>query len=205
MSRTPDQLVEDYLRELDAELAALPRQTRREVRDDIASHIAEARTGRESEAEVRALLDRVGDPAEVAAEARERLGVPPRTRRSLEVVALVLLSVGMILPGLGWLVGVILLWISDVWNAREKLLGTLLAPAGWLIPAWIVVQTVGGGTCESSFDANGHALSNSCNGGTSHSGILWLVLLIALSLASVGTMIYLALSLRRRNRSAVLA
>jgi FtsH-binding integral membrane protein len=35
---------------------------------------------------------------------------------------------------LGWFVGLILLWSSDAWGTREKLLGTLLFPGGLLLP-----------------------------------------------------------------------
>jgi hypothetical protein len=31
---------------------------------------------------------------------------------------------GLIVPVLGWLAGVILLWVSDAWDTREKLFGT---------------------------------------------------------------------------------
>jgi hypothetical protein len=86
------------------------------------------------------MLDRLGDPAEIVAAAVEddpslnpakpepnhgqRLGI------GLEVGAVVMLTAGSLIPVIGWLVGVILLWSSGVWRRSEKLLGTLIVPGG---------------------------------------------------------------------------
>ncbi len=74
-----DELVADYLNSLDKELSDLPRRQRRELVLEISGHIEEARSGLEtqSEAEVRTLLDQLGDPTEIAAEAPERFGTTP--------------------------------------------------------------------------------------------------------------------------------
>ena len=139
MSTTPDKLVERYLKHLDVELDDLPRDRRREIVDEIAGHIAEARAGleHESEADVRNILEGLGDPADIAADARERFEVQPATSTTpykpgwIEVGALVLLLVGgLILPLVGWLIGVVLLWVSNAWNVRDKVIGTIFVPGG---------------------------------------------------------------------------
>ena len=136
MDASADRLVDEYLDRLEFELADLPRARRRELVDEIAEHIAEARAGgAESEAEVRTLLDRLGDPAEIAAEARGReagpTAPPAKSGGTLEVFALILLLVGgIIVPLLGWVAGVVLLWMSGVWTVRDKLIGTFLIPEG---------------------------------------------------------------------------
>jgi hypothetical protein len=124
MKQTTDELIRDYLDDLDRELAGLPRAERREVMEDISAHIGELRADlpTESEANVRELLDRVGEPADIAADARERFGIQPRNRTWVEVTALMLLSIGSFTI-VGWFVGVVLLWISEVWRTRDKLLG----------------------------------------------------------------------------------
>jgi uncharacterized membrane protein len=209
MSRAPDALVDDYLRQLDAELADLPGSSRREVMDEISTHIREMRgeLATEDELEIRQLLERLGDPAEIAADARVRFGVPDRKRTWIETTALILLSVGMIIPVIGWLVGVILLWLSNVWNTRDKVLGTLFAPAAWILFGWIALQTLGSTTsCVTAVDERGRVISHNCSGGSSNfASIFWPALVIALVLASIATMIYLALRLRRLTRRAVLA
>ena len=77
MSTTPDKLVERYLKHLEVELDDVPRDRRREIVDEIAGHIAEARAGleHETEADVRNILEGLGDPADIAADARERFEV----------------------------------------------------------------------------------------------------------------------------------
>jgi hypothetical protein len=129
-------LVDDYVDRLHAELADLPPARRHELVEEIEDHIAEAlaSTGDASEAELRTLLDRLGDPADIAAEARERLDYvppPPAPRRRLEFIALVmLLPGGLLLVGVGWLVGIVLVWLSDLWDTRDKLVATLIPPFG---------------------------------------------------------------------------
>jgi hypothetical protein len=48
----------------------------------------------------------------------------------LEIGAVVMLTVGSLIPVLGWAVGVILLWSSGRWRPSDKLLGTLIVPGG---------------------------------------------------------------------------
>ena len=124
-------LVDEYLRRLEMELIDLPAEKRLEILDEIRGHIAEERTGmsNESDADVMNLLDRLGDPTEIAAEAGaggERRGRPSGTARfgTLEVLALALMV-------LAWPAGVVLLWVSKAWTTREKLLGTLIPPGGY--------------------------------------------------------------------------
>ncbi len=67
-----DALVEDYLDELEKELAGLAPRERRELVEDLTEHIRSERAELEtdSEAGVRQILDRLGSPATVAAAAR---------------------------------------------------------------------------------------------------------------------------------------
>jgi Protein of unknown function (DUF1700) len=126
-----DDLVESYLRRLRRELRDVPRSGRDEILEDIEAHIAQAREEAAGEAELRTLLDRLGDPADIAAEARERFGVPVRRRSAVEIAALILLPLGgIVLPFVGWVIGVALLWSSRVWTVRDKVIGTLLVPGG---------------------------------------------------------------------------
>jgi hypothetical protein len=135
-----DRIVEQYVKTLNSELRGLPRARRQELVQEISDHIAEARAGLEpgDEASVRAILGRLGDPAEIAA--AERPAGPARAGWR-EVVALILLPIGgIIVPVLGWIVAATLLWASDAWNTKDKLLGTLLFPGGLLIPAALLLM-----------------------------------------------------------------
>ena len=158
MSTTPDKLVERYLKHLEVELDDVPRDRRREIVDEIAGHIAEARAGleHETEADVRNILEGLGDPAEIAEEARERFEVAPpaaRPRRAgaIEVGALILLLVGgLVIPIFGWVIGVVLLWVSDAWNVRDKVIGTLFVPGGLALPFFLLLwgTSLEGGSCS---------------------------------------------------------
>jgi hypothetical protein len=160
-----DQLVHDYLGKLDTALADLPRSRREEILDEISNHIAEER-GRlrdESDADVRNLLERVGDPAEVADAARDDTvdaRVPQSSRRigAVEILALVLTP-------LIWPAGVILLWLSPAWNTRDKLIGTLVPPGGYLflifLPGLLLLGPMS--TCSGG-SVDGTPIATTCTG-----------------------------------------
>jgi hypothetical protein len=128
---TVNRLIEDYLDQLQEELRDVPRAPRRELVGEIAQHIAEGRAAASSEAEVRTLLDRLGEPAAIADEARERFGGAPTPGGTpwMEIVALVLLLPGSVIP-FGWLAGVVMLWMSKRWTIGDKLIGTFVVPGG---------------------------------------------------------------------------
>ena len=78
-----DALIDNYLAAVARETADLPPQRREELLADLRAHIAEARAELHppTEAGVRTILERLGDPAAIAAEARlsETPAGPPAT------------------------------------------------------------------------------------------------------------------------------
>ena len=53
----------------------------------------------------------------------------------VEVGALIMLLVGgLVLPVIGWVIGIVLLWTSNVWNVRDKVIGTIFFPGGLGLP-----------------------------------------------------------------------
>ncbi|MBT8225885.1 MAG: hypothetical protein HKP61_03505 [Dactylosporangium sp.] len=78
-SRPLDQIVEDYLAAVAGALSGVPPSQRTELLDNLAEHIAVAREALadETEAGVREILDRLGDPETVAAAARANTDQPP--------------------------------------------------------------------------------------------------------------------------------
>ena len=172
MERTVvDPLVEDYLRRLDAAAYPLGEDRRSELLAGIREHIEAAVESGEvhDEASLRALLDRLGDPEEIVAAARDEdtpgatpypLGPPPpvayrRAGIGLEITAALFLTVGSILLVVGWLVGVVLVWSSRRWTLGEKLVATLVFPGG-PFAALFLAGTVSGTTmCSSSSETDG--------------------------------------------------
>jgi hypothetical protein len=139
---TIDRLVDDYLTRLADAARAVPTDRRAELLSEIREHIAAARAegGAADEAAVRTMLDRLGEPADIVAAAVEndpaeepaKLGGPPGRRPGLglEIAAVVMLTLGSLIPVFGWAVGVVLLWSSGLWRPSEKVLGTLIVPGG---------------------------------------------------------------------------
>jgi hypothetical protein len=64
----------------------------------------------------------------------------------VEVATIPLLLVGFLVLGLGWFVGVVLLWVSPFWRLSDKVIGTLLLPGGFagsVAMLWIVGSRLG--------------------------------------------------------------
>ena len=203
MKRTGDDLVDEYLKRLRGELSDLPRARRRELTDEIAGHIEEARGGLEgeNEAELRNVLERLGDPAEIAAEERARSGLGRRRGGWLEYLALFALLLGGFVFVVGWFVGLVLLWLSEAWTTAEKLVGTLLVPGG-LLPAFLIgLGGLGGSTetCVSEVDpATGAQLEVVCTGGISLAArIFWIALSVICVVGPFFTTAFLATRMRR--------
>ncbi len=157
---TADRLVDEYLTRLAGASQALSPDRRTELLAEIRGHIAASLSGAADadEAAVRTMLDRIGDPADIVAAAVENDPPEPpsvpgtqgrRPGISLEVGAVVMLTAGSLVPVIGWLVGVILLWSSGVWRRSEKLLGTLIVPGGPGL-ALLIATLPGGQSCSST-------------------------------------------------------
>jgi len=123
-----DKLVRDYLAQLNAALRDVDAPRREEILADVHEHIEEGRTGLGpgDAAGVRTLLDRVGDPAAIAAEA----GAPPPGSRRWDAWAPWLIIFGPVASGLGWIAGMLILWTSPTWSRRDQLIATFVPLAG---------------------------------------------------------------------------
>lgn len=97
-----DVICSDYLVQLDAALADLSAGDRRQIIEQISEHITSARAAlpQQSEVEVRDILERLGSPEDIAAEARTEGAVALRRDRRLILIASCVL-VGLAVVGLG--------------------------------------------------------------------------------------------------------
>ena len=108
--------VRAYLDDLDRALSDLPKDRRTEIVRDIRGHIdvALAEQDDPSAADVEQLLDELGTPQEIAEAAYAELP-PARAKiagRDIATIVLLLIG-GLVLPFVGWFIGVVLLWTSD--------------------------------------------------------------------------------------------
>lgn len=127
MSTTPEQLRGEYLRRLDAAMAGIPHGVATEIRVGIAEELS----GLDADAAA-ARIAQLGEPAEIAREAASaasasapapvevRIEPVSHSRGFATIAALTLSFGGFVLPGLGWLVGVVLVSMSPLWRTWEK-------------------------------------------------------------------------------------
>lgn len=144
MTTTAHPLAQDYLRRLDRAARVLPSRDRHELLEQIRGHLDAGLAPDSSEAEVRTLLDSLGPPEDIVAAAGPEQEA--RRRGVREVLALVLLVTGLP-PVVGWLVGLALLVWSPLWTARQKLLGALVWPGGYVLSAGLLAVTAGRTSC----------------------------------------------------------
>lgn len=184
---TDDTLAADYLKRLRRAARPLPRARRKELLDEIATHIAEARAA--GGVPLRVVLDELGDPAEIAAAA----GAGQRADRLgwQETVTVILLLAGGFIFVIGWLVGLVLLWSSPGWRWPDKLLGTLVWPGGYLGVAYALFAPGSVQVCE------GSGSTTTCTGGSGLPAWAGIILLLVALAAPAAMAIRLVTSGRR--------
>ena len=198
MNGTRHREVGEYLRRLQRSMGDLPAERRDEILAEIEEHISEDLAERPAvtDADVRNVLERVGNPGDIAAEARERFGIKPARRSWTDPAAVILLLIGGFTI-IGWFVGVVLLWISDAWNTRDKIIGTLVVPGGLAGALGVGLASTGvqGGSCGpvETTVAPGACATVPSNLGN----VVGLILALLLVIAPIATAVYLSLRLRQ--------
>jgi uncharacterized membrane protein len=192
--------VDRYLHDLDQELRDLPPARRRELLEEIREHIDSAlsESPQGGEADVRNVLDRLGEPSDIAEEARERFGIRRAKRGVREVLALILLPIGGFLWLVGWVAGAVLLATSNVWTSREKVIGLLVVPGG-LLPAFLFAMTPVR-MCSEVIES-GTVVAETCTGGGFP---VWLayVIFAVLVIGPIWSVVFLIGRMNRRTAAA---
>ena len=121
--------IEDYLTELDGLLVDVDPVTREGLVNGIREELS-ALAPADADTRLRAL----GDPAFVAASVRAERGTLTLQKEDAawySILTVLLLTVGgFIIPGIGWLAGLVMLWASRTWAVSHKVIGTLVALGG---------------------------------------------------------------------------
>jgi hypothetical protein len=204
MSATRNRLVDGYLDDLRDALRDLPRKQREELVAEVSSHLEATIPLGAGEAEVLTALDRFGDPDQIADAERERLGLGLPAPGWREWLAIPLLLVGgVVLPALGWLIGVVLLWLSRCWSGRDKLVATLVVPGGLLPAIYLALDGVTTEACRTRTlhsQSGQTTVSQVCTGGMSTSSRIALIALeLFLIVAPIATAVYLSRRLQTRR------
>jgi uncharacterized membrane protein len=190
-----DRLVYIYLKDLDTELRGLPDSQRREILEEVREHISEARAAHFSETatDIRTVLERLGDPAEIAGEARNRFGVVNKPGTPvLEIATLVL----MVIPFAGWVLSAVLLWLSNMWTRGDKVVGTIGALAFIPVGAFTVLDSVSRLIDQSPV---GSPVTDAPTPGEGEPLALWLIVVVLA--VPIATAIYLGIRLRARRQT----
>ncbi len=208
----------DYLARLDAATATLPPWRRAELRTEVTDHLGAALEDEAApegdEAAVRRVLDRLGPPEDIAAaELTERGSLPgpgasgaraepARRITALEGLAVVFLVIGgVVIPILGWFIGVVLLWMSPRWTVGHKLLGTLIWPGGLFAPLAGMFLGLRVQSCPPTTSTAPEAGQPQVDSCASSGGISWAVVaaLVAMPLAQLAVAAYLLMVAGRND------
>ena len=180
-----------YLQQVRREGRDLPGDRLAELMIDLEEHLLAAIPVDATEEEAREILARFGEPHEIVAAARPELMVPVERRGSREWVAIFLLLLGFFAAGVGWVVGVVLLWRSRAWTTRDKLIGTLVLPGGLFLSAVLLLVALGKPRKEMCIHY-GTSVVRCTHGPSGGPSTLVSVALILLALTPIATAVYLA-------------
>lgn len=186
------QILDDYLSALEGELRDLSPSDRAEIVLEFREHFEDAR--REvidpTEAQLRNIVERLGAPSEIAAEARARFGVEGPTPAAQAVPSASAaqrfgaLEIAAVVGWFAWWpVGVLLSGISPRWSRRDKVIA-LAIEVGFFAVIGGVASTIG------LIAGGGHV-------GYSHYFILLVFMLIPPSFPGIFGAAYLAWKLSR--------
>jgi hypothetical protein len=195
-------LVEDYLVRLQAEAARLPADQARELVADIDEHLQTALSQDASEAEVRNVLERLGTPGELVAEAGGAPTTPAVPHRSLAsptgaILCLVLAEVLSLLLPLSvplWILGLVMMARATVFTEREKWLGFLGLGSGFPLAFVLIGASLVTVTSCSQVTENGQVVSDSCSGVDPVTVVAWVL--------TIGYVALQAFTIWRLTRSA---
>ena len=150
MTEQTPQVVRSYLAQLDSALEGIPADLARDIRSGVEEELAGLDVPTAS-----ARIEELGDPVFIAAEARDAVGpvsvatrVPEGTGQTLSssrgfaITAALLVAIGgFIVPIVGWIVGIAMVWMSSTWRTWEKWVATLVVPGAVVLA--MVIAAIG--------------------------------------------------------------
>ncbi len=136
-------LAEAYLQRLRQAGRQLPPDRLRDLLGEIEAHLAEAIPADASDDDALEVLERLGPPGDIVDAEQPHVAIAVDRRGWREWAAVVLLALGGLIVGVGWLIGLILLWSSRLWTTRDKLIGTLIVPGGIATAVSLVLVITG--------------------------------------------------------------
>ncbi len=138
-----------YLTDLDRAAATLPADRRAELREQITAHLADEMGDATDSKQARAVLARLGDPADLVAEAAADLSPasPAATRPSgAEIVSLLLMGIGgIVFPLIAPAIGVVMMRSTPRWTTSQVRVSWVILSVGLLAALGLPVGRQGRG------------------------------------------------------------
>jgi hypothetical protein len=180
-----------YLQQVRREGRDLPGDRLTELMIDLEEHLSAAIPADASAEDAHEVLARFGEPREIVAAERPESMAPVERRGPREWTAIFLLLFGFVAAGIGWVVGVVLLWRSRAWTTRDKLIGTFVLPGGLFSTVVLVLLALGKPRKEMCIHY-GTSVAHCTHGSSSGQSALVSIALILLALTPIVTTVYLA-------------
>lgn len=192
--------VRAYLSELRRLLADSP--DRDVIVDGVALHIQDAAADSPNDRDLaQSILDDLGDPALIAADSTHRshagpTEVPFLQRQSGALVTVLILAFGgFVVPVAGWIVGLVMLWVSKGWTRLDKAIGTFFIPVALAATYGIGALIWNASSHDSTCTSTGFCPPNVDNFGfPSHT-----ILLAAFPAADLAVVVYLLIRFRAQR------
>jgi hypothetical protein len=183
--------VAEYLRKVRRAGRDLPRERLGELLSDLEEHLSAAIPADASDEQAREALARFGDPREIVDAERPASSAPRERRGTREWAAIFLLLFGVAAAGIGWLVGVVLLWSSRAWTTGDKVIGTLFLPGG-LFASAVLLLLAGGRAHKEMCVSRSNTVLHCTQGASSGPSTIVSIALILLALTPVISAVHLA-------------
>jgi hypothetical protein len=186
-------LAAEYLQRLRRAGRGLPAGRLRDLLAEIEAHLSEAIDPSASDAQALAVLDKLGEPGAIITAERPYPDELPDRRETTKWATIILLLFGGFIFGVGWFAGLILLWSSRAWTARDKWIGTLVIPGGLATSVFIGLVAIGvPGKKICRVTPGGVQHCTNAGGGSTASTVLGVAVFACLVLAPIATSVYLA-------------
>lgn len=174
---TAEDLREDYLARLDEAMRGLPHG----VAADIRGGIAEELHGLDASSTA-ARIAQLGDPVAIAREAQDETPAgptfvvaapvpapeaprrPTTSTRGFAITAALTLSFGgIVLPVVGWFVGAVLVCLSTLWKAWEKVVAIVVPFSVFVLTAILITTVQGFSVATAGGSSSGTGVESSAN------------------------------------------
>lgn len=143
MTNSPENILEDYLAEVESKISGEPFSSRKDFIAEIRSHLVEEweNTGEKTTANLLNILERFGDADEIVADYRGRSSGQAKKEAAVTYPPVWLV---LVLTVILWPVGIILAWLSPAWRTVDKIVATIIPLFAFAFIFLLLIAVPGG-------------------------------------------------------------